>query len=104
MDINKLVENSEAVKTNFEKDEDLRRMREFVAKKLEDYRKTINYMACDAPLQILGLSSAIETALLRHGCNRVNDLFDMDFTEVKGLGPIRIKELRACLDQFFFML
>ena len=42
--------------------------------------------------------------LINHGCNRIYDLFDCDFTKIKGLGVSRIRDLTACLDKFFSML
>lgn len=103
-DINNLIENPETVKNNFEHDEKMRKIKEEVLKKFEDYRKTLNYMAADAPIQILCLPTVIENALLNHGCLRVYDLFDCDFVEIKGLGVSRIRDLTTCLDQFFSML
>lgn len=101
---NKVIENPESVKNNFEYDERMRKIREEISKKFTDYRKTLNYMAADAPLQTLCLPSVIENALLAHGCLRIYDLFNMDFTEVKGLGARRIGDLTTCLDKFFSML
>lgn len=103
-DNNTLFENVETVKNKIEHDEKMRKIREEVAKKFTEYKNTLNYMATDAPIAILGLAPAIETALLNHGCRRVYDLLDMDFTEVKGLGVRRIGDLTACLDKFFSML
>lgn len=99
--LNETVEN---VNNNFENEMHLKKIREEVLKKFSEYRKTIAYMAADAPLEILCLPNTIQNALLAHGCLRVYDLFDMDFTEVKGLGVRRIRDLTACLDQFFSML
>ena len=104
LDDNKLVEDTEKLNTKFEYDRQMQKIREEVAKKLENYRKTINYMAADAPINILCLEPATESALLRHGCSRIYDLFDMDFTKVKGLGAVRIRNLTACLDKFISML
>ena len=79
------------------------KIREGVLKKLSEYEKSIKYMSGDAPISILCLPKQIETPLLNHGLNRVYDLFDCDFTEVKGLGVGRIKRLTACLDEFLTM-
>lgn len=103
-DINKLIENPDAVKKNFEYEEQMKKIREEVAKKFIEYRKTLTYMATDAPLGILCLAPVIENALLAHGCLRIYDLFDCDFTKVKGLGIRRIGDLTASLDKFFSML
>lgn len=97
-------ENIESVKDNIEYEMQLKKIKEEVVKKLEDYRKTINFMAADAPLGVLCLPKVIETALLGHGCLRIYDLFNLDFTEVKGLGVTRIRDLTSRLDEFFSML
>ena len=103
-DINKLIENPDVVKQNIEHEERMRIIREEVFKRFNDYRKTLNFMAADAPISILCLPSIIENLLLDHGCHRIYDLFDLDFTKVKGLGEVRIRHLTTCLDKFFAML
>jgi|SRR5271166_3028892 len=103
-DNSKVLENPEGVKNNFEYDENMRKIKEEIAKKFTDYRKTINYMAADAPIGTLCLPTVIENALLDHGCLRIYDLFDCDFTKVKGLGIRRIGDLTASLDKFISML
>ena len=87
-----------------EHDLKMKQVKEEVLKKLSEYRKTIAYMSADAPITILCLPHVIEKALLDHGLLRVYDLFDVDFTKVKGLGSVRIKRLTSCLDQFFSIL
>ena len=99
-----LNEKLENVNNNFEQEVKLEKIKEEVLKKFSEYRKTIAYMAADAPIGILCLPPVIMNALLAHGCLRVYDLFNMDFTKVKGLGVSRIRDLTACLDQFFSML
>ena len=103
-DVNNLIENPEAVKNNFEHNEKMRKLREEITKKLTDYRTTLNYMAADAPIGALCLPPVIENALFCHGCLRIYDLFDLDFTKIKGLGIRRIGDLTASLDKFFSML
>lgn len=103
-DNNKLNENESSVNNKIEYDLQMQKIREEVLKKFNDYKKTIAYMASDAPIEILCLPPIIEKALLTHGCLRIYDLFDRDFTEVKGLGIARIRDLTTCLDKFFSML
>ena len=103
-DVNKIIENPDIVKNNFEYEEGMRKIREEISKKFSEYRTTLTYMAADAPLGILCLPPVIENALIAHGCLRIYDLFDCDFTKVKGLGEVRIRHLTACLDEFFTML
>lgn len=102
--INKLVEDPELVKSNFEYEEKMKKIREEVAKKFSEYQTTLTFMAADAPLGILCLPAAIEKALLDHGCLRIYDLFNCDFSKVKGLGVARIRDLTTSLDKFFSML
>ena len=94
------------VNNNFEKEMQIQKIRVEVLKKFDDYRKTINYMAADAPLQILCLPNGIEKILLREGFLRVYDLFNInvDLVKIKGLGIVRTRELTTCLDKFFSML
>jgi hypothetical protein len=99
-----LTEDPQIVNSKFEQDEQLRKIRDEVLKKFQDYRTTLTFMETDAPLGILCLPIAIENALCAHGCLRIYDLFNCDFTEVKGLGIVRIRQLTSCLDKFFSML
>lgn len=87
-----------------QEDEKLKKVREEVLKKMQGYRKTLAYMAADAPIGILCLPKSIENILLANGCLRVYDLFDRDFTEIKGFGEARSRDLTARLDEFFAML
>ena len=88
---------------NIEQDMQLKKIKEELVKKFLAYRKTLDYLATDAPISILCLPKEIENALTNHGCHRVYDLFNMDFTKVKGLGVTRINRLTTCLDEFFSM-
>ena len=101
---NKLIENIDNVKNNIEKEYALQKLREEIFGRFDDYKKTLNYMLGDAPIQVLGLPKGIENCLLAHGCLRIYDLFDCDFTKVKGLGVTRIRDLTSSLDKFFSML
>ena len=103
-DFDKLIENPDAVKKNIEYENQMKKIREEVAKKFAEYRTTLHYMAADAPIAILCLAPVIENALAAHGCLRIYDLFNVDFTKVKGLGVARIGDLTTGLDKFFSML
>ena len=92
------------VNNNIEYEMQMKKIREEVAEKLIGYRKTLSYMAADVPLSVLCLNPHIESALVAHGCLRVYDLLDLDFTKVKGLGIVRIRNLTARLDEFLSML
>ncbi len=70
---------------------------------LQSYRKTLSCMLADAPLEVLCLSTRLQNALVASGCLRVYDLFDRDFTKIKGVGESGIRELTASLEKFGFM-
>jgi hypothetical protein len=82
----------------------MQKIKEEVLKKFSEYRTLIQYMATDAPIEILCLPKPIEKILLSNRLFRVYDLFNVDFVEIKGLGEARIRQLTTCLDQFFSML
>jgi len=90
--------------SNFEADAHLQKVRKEVLKKFSEYRNTLNYLAADAPIQVLCLPYTIEKILLGHGILRVYELFNLDLVKIKGLGEVRIRQLTSCLDQFFAML
>ncbi len=97
-------ESLESVNNNFENDMKMQKIREEVLKKFTEYRQTLNFMVADAPIAILCLPSAIEKALANQGLLRIYDLFDCDFSKIKGLGIVRIRLLTSSLDEFFSML
>lgn len=94
----------ENVNTKFENEMILQKLREELSKSFSEYRDTIKFMAADAPIEILCLQPATEKILLNNGCLRVYDVFNMDFTKVEGLGPVRLRHLTASLNQFFSMM
>ena len=71
---------------------------------LENYRKTMTYLAGDAPIGVLCLPKTTETILYNAGISRVYDLFGRDLTEIKGIGKVRIRDLTTRLDEFISML
>lgn len=103
-DIKKVKENIDNVNNNLEKDLDMAKLKEELRKKFADYQITMKYMLADAPIEVLCLPSVIEQILLSQGFLRIYDLFDVDLTEIKGLGVVRVKFLTASLDKFFSML
>jgi hypothetical protein len=104
VDINKNIEFDENVNKNIEKDLHEQKIKEEVLKKLSEYRNTINYMTADAPISILCLSKKTEDLLLNNGLLRVYDLFDRDFTKIKGFNSTSLRELTAGFNQFISML
>ena len=86
-----------------EKEMFFKKLKEEVLKRFEAYDQTMTYLATDAPISVLCLPKATEKLLLNSGFLRVYDLFNSDFTEIKGLGEIRIRDLTTRLDQFCSM-
>jgi len=99
------IENiKENVEKNFEFDMRMKKLKEELAKKFEDYQKTLKFMAADVPIEVLCLPKPIEKILIDEGLLRIYDLFNLNFVEIKGLGVVRINQLTTRLDQFFSML
>ena len=98
-----VTDSESKVNIKFEEDLKLQRIKEELVKSFAMYRKTLNFMAADAPMGVLCLPKSTETILAREGLHRVYDLFDRDLTEIKGLGAVRIGDLTSRLDKFFTM-
>lgn len=88
---------------NVEKDLELEKIKKEILNKLNDYQKTISYMAADAPLEVLCLSKVTNALLTSNGCLRVYDLFNFDLTKIEGMDSRRIGELTTRLEQFVSM-
>jgi len=95
---------NESVNNNIEHNKQMKKIKKELLKRLKEYEKTMNFMACDAPIEILCLDKPIQKALIDHGFLRVYDLINRDFIEVEGLNESRIRNLTTCLDKFFAML
>lgn len=70
---------------------------------LENYNKMLVHSMTDIPLGCLCLDHKTEEILLKNGFRRVFDLIDVDLTEIKGLGKIRIGKITTSLDKFLTM-
>lgn len=103
LNTNNVNDNLETVKDDLEREEKIKQIKRELLKGLENYKKSIFYIACDAPISILCLPKTVETILLNHGLLRVYDLIDRDLAEIKGLGISRIRDLTSRLDQFISM-
>lgn len=102
-DTNNLKENIENINNKIEYEMELKKLKEVLFEKFEEYQKTIKYLSADAPIEILCLPKQVETILLNNGCLRVYDVLNMDFTKIEGIGPSRLRNLTSRLDQFFSM-
>ena len=97
--VNELLESDYAMVI----DAHIHQIRAEALKKLEEYQKTVTYMAADAPISVLCLPKNIEKTLLRQGCLRVYDMIDRDLTKIEGLSDSAARHLAASLNQFLSM-
>jgi hypothetical protein len=104
MNENNLTDDSASLNNKFEYDMKMQKLREEVFKKFNEYQNIIYYLTGDVPIAVLGLSSTIENSLLNHGCLRVYDLFNCDFTKIEGLNEVKIRNLTTSLNKFLSML
>ncbi len=79
---------------------DSKKINKELIESLGRYKKTLSYMAGDAPIEVLCLPKTIQTVLISNGCLRIYDLFDCDLTKIKGIGKTRIRDLTARLNEF----
>lgn len=104
LDKSNILNNLDDVNIKLEKDAEMRKIKEEIIKRFAEYNKLLEIMAMDAPIGILCLPPAIEKILLDNGFLRVFEITNADFTKIKGLGAVRIRQLMTCLDHFFSML
>ena len=88
----------------FKKDIELQKIKEEVVNKLKSYRKTLSYLASDAPISILCLPKNLEKILSDSGLLRVYDLFDIDFAKIERIDASGVRNLTASINQFLAML
>jgi len=103
-DINNVKEKFENINNNFENDLDMKKLKDELKKRFQEYNTTMRYMLADAPIEILCLPPTLEKILTDQGFLRIYDLFNIDLVKVKGLGAIRSRQLTSSLDKFFCML
>jgi len=96
-------ESFENVNNNIEESVNIEKLRKELLEKFQNYNKTLTYLAADAPISTLCLPKATEALLLKSGCVRIYDLFNMDLTKIKGIGSVRLRHLTTRLDQFVSM-
>ncbi len=97
------MNNLENLATNIEQEMQLQKIKEEIIKKFSEYKKSMSFIASDAPIEVLCLPDIITKILLNNGLLRVYDLFDCNLTEIKGLGVVRIRQLTSRLDEFASM-
>ena len=69
-------------------------------KDLEHWRKLLEFMGANVPIQALCLPKTLEKALISDGIIRVYDLIGRDLTKIKGIGAGRLSLLTSRLDEF----
>lgn len=69
-------------------------------KEMAHYRRCMNYLTLDIPIQVLCLPAAIENALTRSDYIRLYDLINRDLTKIKGIGVDRAALITSRLDEF----
>lgn len=104
METNYLEHSDEYVNKNLENEILLEKLKRDLSKRYSEYKSIMRNLAGDAPIQVLCLDKKTEGILLKNGHHRIHNLFDLDFTKIKGLGVIRTRNLAACLDQFLSVM
>ena len=88
---------------NFNYDLHMQKVKEETLQKFNEYQKTILYMSCDLPIQILSLPKKTEKLLLNAYLTRLFDLIDLDFAKIKGLNDADIYLMTTRFNQFVSM-
>ena len=70
---------------------------------IENYKKTLDDLATDVPIEVLCLPDNIVKILNRNNLFRVRDLIRSDFRKIKGLGLKKIGIIEFRLSQFIGM-
>ncbi len=105
MDLDPSVkENIENVKENIEYEMKMQKLKEELLKSFESYNSTLKYLAADAPIETLCLSPQLVEILVSNGILRIYDVFNLDLAKIKGIGPVRLRQLTTSLNQFLSML
>lgn len=80
---------------------DVVKIKEELLESLNEYRKTLSYLACDVPIEVLCLEKKTIKILRRNGIFRVYDFFNCDLTKIESLSEVVIGDLTTRLNQFF---
>jgi len=67
------------------------------------YRKTLEFMGADVPIQVLCLPKNVEKTLISQDILRVYDLIGLDFTKIEGVGTRGLSLLTSRFNEFFSM-
>lgn len=79
---------------------DMVKIKEELLQSLSDYRKTLAYLACDVPIEVLCLEKSTIKILRNNGVLRVYDFFNCDLTKIEGFNDTIISDLTSRLNQF----
>lgn len=64
------------------------------------YRKALDFLSGDAPIEVLCLGARVDNALKKAGILRVYDLIDADLTKIERIGPRNRDLIAARVQQF----
>lgn len=78
---------------------DVKKIKKEVLRSVKAYSNAMKVMACDMPIESLCLPIELNNILLNAGINRVYDLIDRNFTEIKGIGIVRANMISARLNE-----
>lgn len=81
-------------------DLETQKIKEEIRKKIDQYPKTLLYMALDLPVEAMCLPKSLEKILLDNGCSRVYDLVGLDLTKIELLTDLTRARITARFDQF----
>jgi hypothetical protein len=79
------------------------KIRKMLAESYDSYKKTMQYMSLDAPIETLCLSKKIEKILTDNGLIRIYDLMGRDLTEIEGFSASDIRWITASFNKFVSM-
>lgn len=82
---------------------ELLNIKKYFVESLNNYREHLENSSMDAPIEVLCLDKPINTILKKNGLFRVSDVAAADLTKIKGLGDIRILDIRIRLKEFLPM-
>jgi len=102
--IKNLIDNTQDVNANFEKNMEFSKLKVEVLSRFSEYRKTVQYMAADLPISALCLPKKLEKKLLNGDFLRVFELFGLDLAKIEFLDSTDVRDLTSRLNEFLAML
>lgn len=78
---------------------EMKKIQKGFVKSLSNYKKYIDKISLDAPIEILCLSKSTLKILKSNGFNRVSEISAYDLTKIKGIGDARRREINFRISQ-----